>query len=192
VVYPKEISQKLSGLRHARIGKNPNAVATAANFVCGTFVRFFLSIDVRDRSVIEASFSSNGCGFTLAAAEVLAKTVEGKALNELHGLALDELTNAIQKTIGDVPPDRDECIASVIEALRGAFADFRARQIEEFQGEKALICTCFGIAEETIDALIATEAVDSIEKVAVLCNAGSGCGSCRMLIQEMLDSHLSR
>ena len=90
---------------------------------------------------------------------------------------------------GEFPPDRHQCATVCIEALRGAFADFRIRQIEEFQGEKALICTCFGVSEETIESHIRKCRLETVDEVARACNAGSGCGSCRMLIQEIIDAY---
>jgi NifU-like protein len=66
-------------------------------------------------------------------------------------------------------------------------AAYRARRIEEFQGEKALICTCFGVSEETIIGAIAENGFTEVEQVSKAYRAGSGCGSCRFLIQELID-----
>jgi NAD(P)H-nitrite reductase large subunit len=65
--------------------------------------------------------------------------------------------------------------------------DFRAFQIEEWSGEKALICTCFGVSEETIENLVKENSLETIEEVTAACNAGGGCGSCQPLIQEIID-----
>ncbi len=170
-----------------------NALGTAANFTCGSFVRFSLLIDTESRTVVEASFSSNGCGFMLAAADALAESVSKKHVTELHGLDDAELNQIIYNSLGEFPSERKECLAACIESLRSAFADFRAKQIEEFQGEKALICTCFGVSEETIETLLSEPGAIatgffSVEEITRLTNAGSGCGSCRMLIQEMIDT----
>ncbi len=123
----------------------------------------------------------------IAAADVLAETVQGKSLTHLHGLTDAELNANIQTTLGVFPVNRRDCLTTAIEALRAAFADHRLRQIEEYRGEKALICTCFGVTEETIEDLIAKDTLTTVEEVADVCRAVSGCGSCRMLIQEMLD-----
>jgi NifU-like protein len=84
--------------------------------------------------------------------------------------------------------DRRQCADIAIEALHAAFAHLRSRRIEEFTGEKALICTCFGVSEETIETNIRVRHLKTVDDVADACNAGSGCGSCRMLIDEMLDA----
>ena len=123
----------------------------------------------------------------LAAADAIAEHVSGKDLTDLHGLADAELKKTIQKGLGEFPATRRECTAACIEALRAAFAHYRTKQIEEFRGEKALVCTCFGVTEETVEDLIVKNTLTIVDEVTDLCKAGSGCGSCRPLIQEMLD-----
>lgn len=122
-----------------------------------------------------------------AAADVLAETVKNKHLSELHGLKPADLNAAVEASLGVFDKGRRQCADCCISALRSAFADYRKRQIEEFHGEKALICTCFGVSEETIDHHIETGSLRTVDDVAQVCRAGGGCGSCRMLIQEMLD-----
>jgi NifU-like protein len=67
-------------------------------------------------------------------------------------------------------------------------ARYRELRIEEFVGEKALICTCFGVSEQAIIQSIEEYSLTDVEEVAGRCRAGSGCGSCRMLIQELIDT----
>lgn len=170
-----------------------DGLATAANFSCGSYVRFALSIDSQTQTVTDASFLSNGCGFMLAAADTLAERVAKRRLVDLHGLADADLYKHAIECLGDIPLERNECIAACVEALRAAFADLRAKRIEEFQGEKALICTCFGVSEETIEGLLSEPGAvstghSSVEEISAATGAGLGCGSCRMLIQEMLDT----
>jgi NAD(P)H-nitrite reductase large subunit len=52
-----------------------------------------------------------------------------------------------------------------------------------------LICTCFGISEDTIQSVISETGAETVEAVGDACNAGTGCGSCRFLIQELIDIH---
>jgi len=195
VVYPESIANRIAELRHNRSCADSDALATAANFSCGSFVRFSLSIDSQSQSIIDASFLSNGCGFMLAAADLLAERIIKSRLVDLHGLADTHLHEHIIKSLDDIPPDRHECISACIGSMRAAFADLRTKRIAEFQGEKALICTCFSVTEETIEALLSdpggiATGFSTVEEVTEATGAGGGCGSCRMLIQEMLDTRL--
>jgi NifU-like protein len=123
----------------------------------------------------------------IAAADFLCETVSERHLSELQGLDDDVLQNAIAAELGSHDENRRHCIDTCISALHAAFADHRERLIDEFSGEKAIICTCFGVSEETIEHHIASGSLTTVAEVTELSNAGSGCGSCRMLIQEMLD-----
>ncbi|MGH9820614.1 MAG: (2Fe-2S)-binding protein, partial [Pyrinomonadaceae bacterium] len=101
----------------------------------------------------------------------------------------ESLRSSITEQLGEFGPDRIHCQKACLEAVHDAFSDYRSSQLEGFQGEKALICTCFGISEDTIDSVIRLNPIVSVEQVGQICNAGTGCGSCRMLIQEMIDQN---
>lgn len=157
--------------------------------MCGCYVRLSLRIEPETKEIAEARFLTNGCGFMLAAADVLAEAITGKRLTELHGSLDDEIAKLIEQELGRFPNWRAHCLQTAVEALHSAFADFRDRTLREFTGEKALICTCFGVSEETVENCIRENRLESVEDVARLCKAGSGCGSCQMLIQELIDAN---
>lgn len=180
--YPSKISEKFYNPKNAGTIENPEAKGTGASFVCGAAVRFFLKIDVSEKLILEAKYKTNGCGFAVAAAENLAEKVSGKQLTELHGLEIRQ---------NEFNESRKHCAEIAFDALQNALADFRLSQIEEFQGEKALICTCFGVSEEIIETVIAEHQTETVEEVGDICNAGTGCGSCRFLIQELIDDYES-
>lgn len=186
--YPPEIAKRLGSLKHT-VGHSPaNAVGTGVGFTCGSFVRFYLLIDTSSGKIENAAFKTNGCGFATAAAELLAGGVTDRDLTDLHGLDGDEFAEMAAMELGEYPAGRAHCAGIALDALRAALADFRSLRLEEFRGERALICTCFGISEDTIERVIEESSAESVEEVSRLTRAGSGCGSCRMLVQEMLDN----
>ncbi len=185
--YPPAVQKRFDSPQCVGIVNSANAEGRSASFQCGSFVAFSLRIDAESKTVSDASFRSNGCGYMIASADVLAELVMGRQLSELHGLNDGDLNSKIDNTLFSFPNERRQCVSVCIEALRQAFADFRVRQIEEFRGEKALVCTCFGVTEETIETHIREGSVKTVDEVSRICSAGSGCGSCRMLIQEMID-----
>jgi NifU-like protein len=186
-LYPPKVNELFSAPQHVGKAARPNAVGTGVSFVCGSFVRFYLEIDGETKEIREARYKTNGCGFAIAAAEVLSEKIVGRKLTELHGLKDAEFVAGIEGALGAFPVDRAHCAKICFDALQAAFADFRALQIEEFTGEKALICTCFGVSEETIERFIARTHAATVEEVGDACHAGTGCGSCRFLIQELID-----
>ena len=188
MVYPAAIMQRLAELRPASGTDREDASGKEVNFGCGSFVRF--SLEILDGRVCKARFASNGCGYMVAIADLLAKYVAQKPLGQLHGLHPDELWDLAKFEFGVAPEARRDCIVVCISALRMAFLDYRSRQIEEFRGEKALICTCFAVTEETLESVVQQQGVYSVADVTGRCRAGGGCGSCTLMIQEILDNRL--
>lgn len=186
MLYPESIKTRLAHLTHCRELMDTTAEGIGVNLACGSTVRFFLRIEERGQ-ITDAAFRSNGCGHSRVAADVLAQWVINKRLVELHGLDDSALREIIENEIGEIPDANIACITAAISALKDAFADYRTRRREEFRGEKALICTCFGVTEERIEELITKSQPTSVEQITSLSGAGGGCGSCRMLIQELLD-----
>jgi NifU-like protein len=186
--YPSKISEKFRAPRRAGRAVGANAVGTEASFICGTALRFTLRIERETKEILEAGYQTSGCGFLIAAAETLAKKLAGKKLTELHGLDRAELQKQIENELDEFPDGRRHCLNLCLDALQAALADFRAAQVEEFTGEKALVCTCFGVSEETIERAVSEYSLETVEQVIEICNAGGGCGSCQPLIQDILEN----
>jgi NifU-like protein len=187
--YPPKIDELFASPEHAGKPAGTNAIGTAASFSCGSFVRISMRIDPQSKEILAAGFQTNGCGFMAASAEAICRLVESKKLTDLHGKAHTELRAKLVEFLGQMPPSRDQCLNVCLDALTGAFSDFRSYLIEEFSGEKPLICTCFGVTEEAIEQKITELHLTTLEEVSAATRAGQGCGSCHMLIREILDMH---
>lgn len=180
--YPNWVKERLVGLRVAGRSTDPNACGRSASLACGSFTSIELLID--DQNIIrEARFRSNGCGYMIAAADQMLDHLEGSDISQAG--AFDE---DLRSELIDLPIERTQCVEVVSEAIRAAFADRRQHRLDEFNGEDALVCTCFGIGEGRIRQAIRSNSLETIDGIAAETNAGSGCGSCRMLLQEILDS----
>ncbi|MGB5012715.1 MAG: (2Fe-2S)-binding protein [Pyrinomonadaceae bacterium] len=190
MVYPAKISTRLKNIRHFRQLGGDRVSGTGARFACGCFVRYSVSIDDGTKLIRDISFMTNGCGYMSAAADEIADAVKGRRLTELHGLDDFKLFDSITTSLGPVPVDRRECLEACSQALHAALADFRRLRLKEFSGESALICTCFSVTEERIEAIITETDAQSVDDVSTACNAGLGCGSCRMMIDEMIDARM--
>ena len=183
--YPSKVHERFVSPVNAA-SEDLGSSGIAASFVCGSFVELFVVIDGDE--IEKTSFRTNGCGFMVAAADVVCEWLSGKQLAELHGLKDEELRVVVHGVFGDLPPDRAQCASVVFDALHNAMSNYRDFRVAEYEGDKALICTCFGISEDTIVAAIAENKFTDVADVASRVRAGSGCGSCRMLIQELIDS----
>ncbi len=149
-----------------------------------------ISITENIRKLDQVGFESGGCAYMNASASVIAEKLRGLDMRSF-GSKIDQISRACVETeLGTFPDERSECLQGVIDAFRGAISDHSSRSVDEFPGEQALICTCFGITEDRLFAAIKTRNAADVESVADACNAGSGCGSCRMLIQEYIDAYV--
>jgi NifU-like protein len=183
----QKIVSRLQNIKNAGLPERIDCLGKEVSFSCGTATQFALQIERDQKRIVQAKFKTNGCSFAVAAADVLADMITNKTLSELGGLNLEELKLFVETQLNKFPVEKQKCLDMVLLALKMAFADFRRKQVEEFVGEKALICTCFCVSEDTIERLISEGKVKTVEDVGRACRAGNGCGSCRILIQEMLD-----
>jgi bacterioferritin-associated ferredoxin len=49
-----------------------------------------------------------------------------------------------------------------------------------------IVCICRVVSDRTVRSVVASGA-DSLEKVAMACRAGTGCGACREQIAEIIE-----
>ena len=185
-VYPTNIADAVRGAYSGQEMPGANAVGTEARFDCGCYVRVFLNIEERTGMILGVRYVSNGCGFMVAAAESICNWLGGELITDLHGFTVSSEI-ADLKRVADVH-GRSTCVEAAHSAARAAFKNYRSQKLEEYLGEKALICTCFGVGEETILRFLEESRTESLEDVIIATRAGSGCGSCRMLIQEIIET----
>lgn len=186
--YPKKINERFNNPKHTGLLKDATANAKWASFVCGVSLTFSIKIEGDKKKIVDAKFQTNACGYVIAAADLVAEKIVGQKLTQLHGLK--EIENDIISEIGDVPESRQHCLDICFNAMQNALAEYRTSQIEEYTGEKALICTCFGVSEEEIEKLLKDKEIEAVDQIGDLCGAGTGCGSCQPLIQEIIDNEL--
>ncbi|MEZ5345693.1 MAG: iron-sulfur cluster assembly scaffold protein [Pyrinomonadaceae bacterium] len=185
-IYPPKIAKRFDSQANSGSFSSPSAMGSEVDFSCGVSLKFSLQIDPETKTITAAKFRTNGCGFVIAAADLLSENITGSALIDLH--ALQDQEKELQQEFGGIPENRLHCFGLAMGALQNALAEYRNSQAAEWEGEKALICTCFGISEEVIEKTIADENLSTVEEVGASCNAGMGCGSCQFLIREILDT----
>ncbi len=161
------------------------AVARAGSLTCGATLRVSLSVDESQR-ITDAKFKSAGCSYLVAASSFLTEQIKGKTTAEAAVLGQSP-TKSVTEQLGDWPVDRDHCAALACEALISAVKQYSDSVREEWTGDEALICTCFGGSERTIENEIKAARLHTIAEVTKACNAGAGCRSCYSLIQDILD-----
>jgi NifU-like protein len=162
---------------------DPSFIGRSASFECGATFRISLRIDESQR-IADAKFLSAGCSALVASASFLTKKIKGKTTAEAAALCQDPVF--ISQCPGLSVNGRIECVALTCEALVNAIARYSDSIRDGWEGDEALICTCFGVSELTIEREIQAKNLSTIAEVTQACNAGAGCRSCYPLIEDIL------
>jgi len=160
----------------------PNFIGRSVSFNCGAALRISLHVDGSQR-ITEAKFKAAGCSALVASASLLTDQVVGKTTGE--AAALGQRSEAVEYLCIDA--SRTDCKELARAALLSAIATYSDSVRDEWNGDEALICTCFGVSERTIEREIQTKQLRTIADVTRECNAGAGCRSCYPLIEDILD-----
>jgi NifU-like protein len=155
----------------------PMFVGRAASFDCGAALRISIQVD-DSQKITDARFKAAGCSTLIAAASLLTERVKGMTTGE--AAACGELPETIDHF------SQRECVALAFEALINAVHGYSDSIRDHWEGDEALICTCFGVSESRIEKEISSKGLNTILEVTRACNAGAGCRSCWPLIEEIL------
>jgi NifU-like protein len=189
-LYPSTVREYF--LRPLNVGEVESvcALGDTGSLVCGAALRLSLQIDADDRIIKDARFKAAGCGYLIAAASILTESLKGRKIAEAATLVeSDAFADAIIEQLDGVPTDRRHCLALCRETLAAALDNYHAAAREEWTGEEALICTCFGVSEQSIERVINARSLRTIAEVTRACNAGGGCHSCHPLIEDILEDY---
>ena len=164
--------------------REPSVTGRSASFACGAVLQISLHVD-ESQTIKEARFKAAGCSALVAAASFLTEAVTGKTTGEAAILGQD--LDAIGVRLGPLEQRRNECYALAAEALISAITQYSDSVRDEWEGDEALICTCFSVAERRLENEIRSNRLTTVAEVTAACNAGAGCRSCYPLIEDILE-----
>jgi NifU-like protein len=163
----------------------PNVIGRAGSFECGAVLRISLHIDESQR-IVDAKFKAAGCSTLVTSVSLLIEQVISKTTGDAAAVAQD--LEALQAQLGILPKERSECVLLACEALISAIRNYSDLARDEWEGDEALICTCFCVSERTIEREIQEKHLQTIAEVTAACSAGGGCRSCYPLIEDILEN----
>ncbi len=165
--------------------EDPEGVGSAASVNCGAVLRVSLRVDQTQR-ITKAKFKVAGCSYLVAVCSVLSTVMTGKTTGE--AAVMCEPSTASLALLGeDWPAEKRDCVVLASRGFVAAISNYSDNIREEWLGTEALICTCFGVSEKTIEAAIQTGGLRTISEVTKASNAGANCRSCYPLIEDILD-----
>ena len=157
----------------------PAFVGRASSIDCGAVLRLSIQVDA-SQQISDARFKAAGCSTLIAAASLLTERVKGMTTGEAA------VVEQSPDLLNELPDQKRECIALAFEALVAAVQHYSDSIREHWEGDEALVCTCFGVSENRIEKEITSKGLTTIFEVTRACNAGAGCRSCYPLIEELL------
>jgi NifU-like protein len=166
--------------RNVGDASEPSFVGRSASMQCGAAVRVSIQIDEQHR-ISEAKFKAAGCSVLVSSLSMLTDRVIGLAPADAAVIA-----QAPANIVAD--SDNLNCAKLGCDALVAAIQKYSDAVRHEWNGDEALICTCFCVSERVIETEIAEKGLATVSEVIRACNAGGGCGSCHPLIQDIIDS----
>jgi NifU-like protein len=166
--------------RNVGDASEPSFVGRAASMQCGAAVRVSIQVDEQHR-ISDAKFKAAGCSALVSSLSMLTDRVKGLVPADAAVIA--------QAPIDFIDNFEDlSCARLGCDALVSAIQKYSDAVRHEWNGDEALICTCFCVSERVIETEITEKGLATVSEVIRACNAGGGCGSCHSLIQDIIDS----
>src|SRR6185312_16514639 len=135
----------------------------AGSMICGAALRVTLAIDASQR-IVAAKFKAAGCSCLVGTASYLTEQIRGELSGEVASLVQQPATT-IREALGEIPPDRQHCVTLVCDAVLSAITAYSDSVRDEWQGDEALICSCFCVSERTIEMAIKAGGLRTIAEV---------------------------
>jgi NifU-like protein len=164
---------------------NPDGAGSAASVKCGAVLRVFLKVDEAQR-ITAAKFKVAGCSYLVASCSVLSAALTGKTTGEA-AVICQPPDSSIALLGQECPAEKRDCQTLASQGFVAAIRNYSDAIRDEWSGSEALICTCFGVSEKTIETAIQSGGLRTIAEVTKASNAGGGCRSCYPLIEDILD-----
>jgi nitrogen fixation NifU-like protein len=92
---------------------------------CGDTMEIYLRVD-RDSTIAEATFTTDGCGATLACGSMLTQMVTGMELRKAEWVLPEDLV----KALGGLPEENLHCADLAVSTLQNALLEWRVSQME--------------------------------------------------------------
>jgi ATP-binding protein involved in chromosome partitioning len=112
-------------------GAQANARVTGP---CGDTMEFWLRIE-NDR-ILQATFTTDGCGASIASGSLTASLAEGQTLIQAGQLEPETILNQL----GGLPEDHRHCPVLAVKTLQAALENYPAQESCEGQAESGQVC----------------------------------------------------
>ncbi len=187
--YTDKVREHFLNPRNVGEIKDADAVGEVGSLACGDALKLYLKLDAGKERIVDAKFQTFGCASAIASSSALTEMIKGKTLDEALGISNQD----IAEFLGGLPEEKMHCSVMGQEALEVAIAKYRgtgapvhAHEHEHVEMEGEVVCKCFGITDQFLKKVIASNKLHTAEQVTHFTKAGGGCGGCVPKIKELI------
>ena len=94
---------------------------------CGDTMEIWLK--VRDATITESTFMTDGCGTTIAAGSIVTELAKGKTVIQAHKISQQDVLSAL----GGLPEENQHCALLAANTMREAIKDYLAFKNEPWK-----------------------------------------------------------
>ena len=116
--YSQKLKDELYNAKNIGTIKNPDS-HTRITGVCGDTIE--MSLSIRDARIQNIQFTTDGCGFTVACANYVARTAKGKSIEE----ALIITPEDVDRYFEGLPDENKHCAKLAVMTLRALLEEYR-------------------------------------------------------------------
>ena len=100
--------------------ENPSVVSAYRNTGCGDGYRIYIKINSESKTIEDASYTTTGCGFSLAALSMACEWLKGKKL-----IDAENMTSETIERLFEFPERRKNYPETAVEAVKKALSDYK-------------------------------------------------------------------
>jgi nitrogen fixation NifU-like protein len=126
--YSQKLKDELFNANHIGMIDNPDNRVRITG-VCGDTIEMFLSIE--NDKIRDLKFVTDGCGFTVACANYVARTVKGQSIEEALVIEPDD----IDRYFEGLPEENKHCAQLAVMTLKALLEEYRTKSNNQETGE---------------------------------------------------------
>lgn len=122
--YSQKLKDELFNVGNIGTIENPDSHVRITG-VCGDTIE--MSLSFRDAKIQDVKFTTDGCGFTVACANYVARTARGKSIEEALVIEPDDLDRYFE----GLPEENKHCAKLAVMTLRALLEAYRSKSNPE-------------------------------------------------------------
>jgi NifU-like protein len=130
--------------RNVGDAREPSFTGRAGSFVCGASARLSIQID-ESHNVSDAKFRAAGCEVLVASLSILTERIRG--MSTADAAVVGQTPEVLLAELGR-ESENLHCVQLAGDSLVNAIREYSNAARSEWNGDEALICTCFFVSNK--------------------------------------------